>query len=462
MNLKGGAAPNGKIEELTMKRISLLNQHRPLARAWVVFAAALALTPALPAFAAAITGMVTNGTTQKPSAGDSVTLIALAQRMQEIAHTKTDSKGHFSIDSPDPGMHLIRVDHQGAAYFQPAPPNTPVVNVDVFDVAAAVAGVTTEANVLRVETDQQGLRVTQSIFVKNESTPPRTQFSSHSYEIYLPPDAQIEGSAAMGPGGMPVQSSPMPLGDKGHYAFLFPIRPGETQFQISYHLPYSGSLKFTPRLATPEANFVVMLPKSMTFTPDAGASFQPVDQPAGVQTFLSRNVTPAQSVAFTVSGSGAMPRETQNAEGEANQAGAAQGAEAPGGASTDTRPGIGLGTPIDTPDPLNKYKWWILGGLALLFAIAAGFFLRKPADAAPGDSSDALPLGDRLKAPLAGSPAPGAAISGPRNTLLAALKDELFAIETDRVQGRLSDSEYVELKSALELVLRRALSRQPA
>jgi hypothetical protein len=39
------------------------------------------------------------------------------------------------------------------------------------------------------------------------------------------------------------------------------------------------------------------------------------------------------------------------------------------------------------------------------------------------------------------------------------MKEELFALETDRLQGRLSENEYVEQKAALEVVLRRALSR---
>ena len=416
--------------------------------------ASLILVSARIATAATITGVVTNGTTHKPAAGDSVVLIALAQSqgMQEVAHAKTDSRGSFSIKSPDPGMHLLRVDHQGVGYFQPAPPNTPVVNMEVFDVGASIAGVTTEANVQSVETDQQGLHVTQDIFIKNASDPPRTQFSNRSYEIYIPPNAQIEGSAARGPGGMPVQSSPMPLGDKGHYAFTFPLRPGETQFQLSYHLPYSGSLAFTPRLATAESNYVVMLPNSMTFKPGPKTSFQSVDQPGGVQTYLSRNVTPAQSVAFTVSGSGSMPRDTQNAgdQGAGGQAGAGDQTSS----NAASRPGIGLGNPIDTPDPLNKYKWWILGGLALVFAIVAGFLLRKPAELVPAPAGSAfVPESDGVAAPLRSAATP----SG--NLLLGALKDELFAVETDRVQGTLSDSEYLEIKSALELVLRRALNR---
>jgi len=138
-----------------------------------------------------------------------------------------------------------------------------------------------------------------------------------------------------------------------------------------------------------------------------------------------------------------MPRDTQ-AEGQANDSSGAtdQGGSA---AANDTRPGGGLGVPIDTPDPLNKYKWWILGAITLVFAIGAGFLLRRPVDASSPEVAAAVP----------GVPvAPGG--------LLAALKDELFSLETDHLQGRLSDAEYEQQKQALELVLRRALAKKPA
>ncbi len=397
----------------------------------------LVFATATSAFAATITGNVTNGTTKTPAAGDTVVLIALDQRMQEIARSKTDAGGHFTIDAPDPGMHLIRVDHEGAAYFQPAPPNTPNVNVQVYDVAAVVAGVNTVANVMRVETDAQGLRVTQSYFIKNDSSPPRTQFSSHSYDFFLPADAQIDGSAAMAPGGMPVQSSPVPLGDKGHYAFLFPLRPGVTQFQLSYHLPYSGSLAFDQKFATATESFVVMMPKSMSFKAGGGESFQSLNETPGALTMLTRDAGPSRPISFTVSGSGAMPRDTQ-AEAQGND-GAQATDNGQSAAANDTRPGGGLGVPIDTPDPLAKYKWWILGAITLVFAIGAGFMLRRPGDAVVETAGPVVGGG-----------------------LLGALKDELFSLETDHLEGKLSDAEYEQQKQALELVLRRALSRKPA
>jgi hypothetical protein len=398
--------------------------------------AALVIASFSSAFAATVTGTVTNKTVNKPAGGDDVVLIAFGQGMQEAGRTKTDATGHYSIDVPDNGMHLIRVDHQKAAYFEPVQPGTTTVNVDVYDVLPKVPGVTTEADVMRIETDQQGLHVIENYFVKNDSNPPKTQFSPRAYEIYLPPDARIEGSAAMGPGGMPVSSSPVPTGEKGYYAFVFPVRPGETRFQVSYHLPYNGSFSFTPKVSLPTQNVAIMLPKAMQFAGSGSVAFQPInDGTTTAQTFLARNVSPSQVMAFTVSGTGSMPREQQQGQGDQG------GGEA--SAANDTRPGGGLGTPIDTPDPLNKYKWWILSGLALVLAVAAAFLLRAKPEAAPVANAT-----------------PTAAPAGGQGDLLATLKEELFTLETERLEGKLSETEYLEQKAALETVLRRALGRQ--
>jgi hypothetical protein len=301
---------------------------------------------------------------------------------------------------------------------------------------------------MHMETDASGkaLRVVENFFVKNESNPPLTQFSDRPFEFTLPDGAVVEGSAALAPGGMPVQASPVPLGEPNHYAFIFPIRPGETRFQLSYRLPYSGSFKFAPRVMTPTDTVAIMMPKSMTFKPGASASYVPVTEDTTAQTYVARNAQPSEALDFTVSGTGQMPRDTA-AAAIAGAGSAADASGAPGTASAaanDTRPGGGLGVPLDPEganDPWAKYKWWILGGLGLVMAVGAGVMLKNgpPQVAAPA---------------VVGS---GVAAGG--DSLLTAMKEELFALETDRLQGKLSESEYVEQKAALEVVLRRALMR---
>ena len=403
------------------------------------------------ALADTISGTVTNRTTNKPSAGDDVVLIRLAQGMQELSRTKTDAKGNFKLDVPDKEIHLVRVTHDKANYFRPAPAGTESVEIDVYNAAVKVKGVTSEADVMRLQTDASGksLQVTENFFVKNDSNPPMTQFSDRAFEFYLPAGAVVEGSAALSPGGMPVQASPVPLGDPNHFAFVFPVRPGETRFQISYKVPYSGSMTFAPKPVMTTDTIAVMMPKSMKF--DAAAAYAAVTEDTTAQTYVLRNVEPSQAVDFTVSGSGQLPRDSQAAAGGADAqggGGAEGGASAGAGATSaaaDTRPGGGLGTPLDpegTNDPWAKYKWWILGGLGLLLAGGAGVMLKG---------------GDAVVPATAGVVAAPAAVGA--GGLLGALKEELFALETDRLQGRLSEAEFAEQKAALEVVLRRALAR---
>lgn len=400
-----------------------------------------ALFVALSCFAVAdsITGTVTNKTTNKPAAGDDVVLIRLSQGMQETTRTKTDSHGRFTLDVPDPqGIHLVRVTHDKATYFRPAPPGTQSVEIDVYNAAAKVEGVASEADVMRIQTDESGksLDVVENFFVKNDSNPPRTQFSDKSFEFYLPQGAVVEGSAALAPGSMPVKASPVPVpGEANHYAFIFPLRPGETRFQVTYRLPYTGNFKFAPRVVMPTDTIAVMMPKSMTFTAGPSTSYAAVTEDTTAQTYVARSVAPSEPLDFTVGGSGQLPRDTGQA--------AASGDASPSGgnaAAADTRPGGGLGNPLDPEgkdDPWAKYKWWILGLLGLVMAVGAGVMLKNGPQPA-----------------VASSPAPVG-----HDALLTAMKEELFTLESDRLQGRLSEAEYAEQKGALETVLRRALAR---
>ncbi|GAC1419785.1 MAG: hypothetical protein NVSMB62_12950 [Acidobacteriaceae bacterium] len=428
--------------------------------------------------ASSISGTVTNRTNGKPAAGDDVTLIRLAQGMQEAGHAKTDGRGRFTLSVPDEGIHLVRVTHDKANYFQPVEPGQQTADVDVFTAAPKVDGVVSEAEVLHVQSDPGGnaLNVVASFFLKNTSSPPRTQFSDKAFEFYLPPGAVVEGSVALGPGrmSMPVKSAPVPLGDADHYALIFPIRPcvgdaaqdpncGETRFQVSYRLPYSGTLALVPRVAMPTDTVAVMLPKSMTFKPEPGAKYTQATDEVNAQAYVSRNVQPSQPLGFTVAGTGQLPRDSQAQAGGAGQPSAAANgggdvspAEASARQRADTKPGVGLNNPLDsegTLEPWAKYKWWILGGLGLALAAGAGIMMKGGAPR-PGSG----PIGADA-APTPVSTAVSASAPSGRGAVLQALKDELFALETDRLSGRLTEAEYAEQRSALEVVLRRAMAR---
>ena len=391
------------------------------------------LFPALAVLAAScsattLTGTITNGTTSKPAAGDEVILIKLGAGMQEAGHTKTDAHGKFSFTFDDNGMHLIRAIHQGVTYHQPAPPGTSTADVTVYDVGTKIDGIQEIADLMFIQAAQGRLDITRVFAVDNTSTPPRTQMNDANFEFYLPDGAEVDGAQAQTAGGQGVNVQPAPQAQKGRYAFVFPLRPGTTQFQVSYHLPYSGKATIDPKLIYPLQHFVAELPRSITFAPQQAGVYQgqnAPNQPDGVAEVAS-NPQAGQKLAFDISGEGTL----QNQEQEASNA--------QPGPTADDRPGGGLGKPIEAPDPMDKYRWWVIGGSAFVLVVGAIYTLNRSKGSAP---------------------AVAAAVSS-SGGLLEGLKEELFQLEMEHAQGQISDEEYAKAKSALDQTLARAIKRK--
>jgi len=407
------------------------------------------------AFADTLAGTVTNGTNGKPSSGDDVVLIKLAQGMQEAGRTKTNSKGNFSLNVDNLSEpHLVRVNHQGVNYFQPAPPGTRSVNLQVFDVSKKLKEISTTVDVMRFQAQNGQLQVLELYAVQNSSKPPRSQMSDDNYEIQLPPDAQIDTSLAKAPGGQPVNSAPVPLKQKGRYTFVFPLRPGETQFEIGYHLPYSGQAKIQPQPLVAQQHFVVMLPKEMQFKPDSGARFQNMPDDSGANVQVATDVQPGEALGFTVSGTGVLASE--NDQGQSAQGGGMGGPQA----SADSRPGGGLGPPTEAPGPLDKWKWYLLGGFVAMLGFGAIYMVTRQGGLPAPAQAAAARAGDGSGKATVTRPSSAASSQDRSGRLLEALKEELFELEIERQQGKISVPEYEKAKAALDQTLHRAVTRK--
>jgi hypothetical protein len=425
------------------------------------------------AFAAPLTGVVTNRTTGKPSAGDTIAVINTAQGMDEIAKATSNASGTFHVSVPDGGQILLHITHGGADYFKSVPPGGVSVNIDVYDSAAKIEGIAGEALVLRAETDpaSKTLNVAENFFVQNASAPPRTQYGANTFDFYLPKGAEISQALASAPGGLPTNTKVKTVDEAtGHYAFTFPVRPGETRFQVAYTVPYSGKLPFSIKLSVPTGDVAVMLPKTMQF--QGSAAFQPLNDPSVInsQSYDAHQPPFAQPIQFTLSGTGQLPEENpqggSQASGEQSGNGTGNGIPPSAQAANGSRPGGGLGAPIDPEDnndPWSKYKWWILGGLGLALAAGAGFMLKNsPATAVAGSAPAPVEYPGPTPTPEASYLLPttsAVTASTAVNPLLQALKEELFELETDRLAGKLTEAQYLEHKAAFDVVLGRALAR---
>jgi len=223
----------------------------------------------------------------------------------------------------------------------------------------------------------------------------------------------------------------------------------------------------------------------MQFSAGPGTNYQPMNDPqqpdANVQ--VASGAQAGQSLAFKVSGEGVLQARQENA-GAPNDGGSAQG----------DRPGGGLGPPIDAPDPLQKYRWWILGGFAAALVVG-GVYVASRQQAAARDAArpkskkrlqqmqdsdldavyeepEAPPVREvrarevrpsEVRATEVRSPQPSRPQTlSSSSMLLEGLKEELFELEVEHKQGRISQQEYEKTKAALDQTLQRALKREAA
>jgi hypothetical protein len=161
---------------------------------------------------------------------------------------------------------------------------------------------------------------------------------------------------------------------------------------------------------------------------------------------------------------------------------AEEGAQPSQGASAqpESRPGGGLGPPIDAPDPLQRYRWYILGGFAAVLIVggvyvasrqqASNRAVRARGKALPSFEDDdeyqaaevsAREIRSEVRSEIRRDVRqPAAARSSSSSMLLEALKEELFQLEVEHKQDRISQQEYESAKAALDQTLQRALKRE--
>jgi hypothetical protein len=414
-----------------------------------------------------LTGLVKNSTTGKPSVGDEVIVFSLGQGMAESGRTKTDATGRFSFKLDDAQTpHLIRAIHEGVTYNRMATPGATSVAVAVYDVAKRVEGIAVIADIMRIQAARGEITVTRDFGVRNTSNPPRAQINGRNLEFYIPDGAHVveNSGTAITEAGIPLKSTPVLEEEKNRYSFSFPLRPGVTRFEVTYQLPYRGSADIDPKSIYPLEHFLVMLPNSVQFKAAASsAGFKLIHFPnapdATVQ--VASNTTDRQNLAFNISGEGTLEVGGQSGTQRSGQ----REESSAGGATTapsNNRPGGGLGPPIDAPDPLQKYRWWILGGFAALLIIGGVYIARRQQSTNRALKNPRVNSALTLATQIEGSDKSGEKRNvAPSSTgLMEGIREELFQIEIEHKKGQISQVEYQKAKADLDRTLVRVLKRQ--
>jgi hypothetical protein len=325
------------------------------------------------------------------------------------------------------------VRHDNVNYHEIVPPNANRVHVTVYNAAAQATGVKLTDQSEVYEATASELQVVELFRISNSSSPAVTQ---PTFELYLPEGAQVRiAEAASQNENMPVNVTVVPQKEnKNRYTVMHPLRPGVTQFQLAYTMPYTGKITVSPKLSMPADHFYVVTVPGMQFAGASGASFQetspwPVNPGiTGINVHAAANLSPAHSFSFEISGTGTLPRD----QAAANQP---QGQSQ---AQEDNRPGGGLGTPNEKPDPLHSSQWLFLAVLTLFLLAGAAYVYT--AKTPVGAAAEKRPAGSDLT--------------------MQAMKEEIFQLEAERLQGRISAPDYDAAKAALDKTLQRAVQRQ--
>ena len=202
-----------------------------------------------PAFA--IDGVVMNATSGQPQGGVKVTLVHPgANGMEQLGNASSDGRGGFRIakDVPSPPA-LLQADYKGVTYNLVLAPGAPSsgVTLTVYDTTTAAAASKMSQHIYVIEPGSDQLRVSETFLMTNATQSTFEDPAKGSLQVYIPGAPRDSVVATVeAPGGMPIRRPLSKTADANVYKLDYPVKPGDTRFDISYNLP--ASEKFASKL----------------------------------------------------------------------------------------------------------------------------------------------------------------------------------------------------------------------
>ena len=235
-----------------------------------MFRIACAVLFAVPVLAA-IDGVVVNATSGKPQPNTVISLVQPGQGgMQSLGSTKTDAEGKFHFDRELQGPTLLQALHAGVLYNKMMVPGTPSngLQIQVFDSTnKPVAKVSQHFIVLQPGPSE--MAVSEGILYQGDPNLTYNDGANGTLRFYLPPEAKGQVSVTINaPGGMPIQRPAEKTNEANVYKVNYPIKPGETRFDLNYTVPVTNPLVFSSKILHSEGSSDLVAPNGVTLKGD--------------------------------------------------------------------------------------------------------------------------------------------------------------------------------------------------
>jgi hypothetical protein len=225
----------------------------------------------VPAFAA-VDGTVINRTTGQPAPGTILQLVQPGQGgMQTLASAKTDAEGKFSFDKDPQGPMLIQAIFSGVLYTKVVMPGAPRngLEVDVFQATNKPGTAKVSQHFIVLQPGTSEMAVSEGILYQGDPKLTYNDAANGSFRFYLPPEAHEKVSVTINAaGGMPIQRPAQKTNQPNVYKVDYPIKPGETRFDVNYTVPVTSPLIFSSKILHAEGASDLVIPTGVTIKGD--------------------------------------------------------------------------------------------------------------------------------------------------------------------------------------------------
>jgi len=197
---------------------------------------------ALPLFAA-VDGIVINKTIGKPQAAATVTLYKLGQAgMESLESVKSDPQGKFLINQPVNGPHLIQTAYDGVTYNHILSPGsqTSGLSLDVYNSSKRPGAARVLRHFVIFQPSGAQMGVSEGFTFENHGLTTYNDPDGGTLKLYVPSTAKGLQVKATAPQGMPIARAAEKTDQADVYKVDFAIKPGETNFEVTYMVPYSS------------------------------------------------------------------------------------------------------------------------------------------------------------------------------------------------------------------------------
>jgi hypothetical protein len=233
-------------------------------------AAAILILSCASAFGA-VTGTVVNKTTGKPQAGATVALNKLGQQLgiEMIDQAKSGADGSFTInqDTTGPMPYLIRTAYDGVTYNHMLPPGSPTtgLTIEVFAASKQPGAAKVSKHMLLFQPGGGQMQVNETYLYENDGQTAWNDPGTGTLHFFLPAAAGGKVTAQVtAPGGMPIGAPVAKTAKADVFEVDYPVKPGETRFDLTYAVPYSEGQPYEGKIITKDDNTYLIAPNGVT------------------------------------------------------------------------------------------------------------------------------------------------------------------------------------------------------